>query len=52
MLIVPVDEEAYKEESVTVVVPDSLKDTSHSGHVLWKCCQLLKTVDRESGSSS
>jgi hypothetical protein len=44
--LVPVDGEAYREWSgVTVTVPDSLKDTSHFGHVLWKCCQLLKTVE-------
>lgn len=41
--LVPEDEKAYKAE-VTVVVPDSLDDPDHFGHVLWKCCQLLKVT--------
>eukprot|EP00978_Attheya_sp_CCMP212_P012002 scaffold29772_cov33-Attheya_sp.AAC.1 len=39
--LVPVDEDSHK-ANVTVIVPDSLDDPKHFGHVLWKCCQLLK----------
>lgn len=42
--IAPVNEELYKKD-VSVVVPESPSDPDHFGHVIWKCCLLLKSAD-------
>lgn len=42
--LIPVEPGIF-EKTDTIVVPDSLEDPKHFGHVIWKCCQLLKAVE-------
>ena len=39
--IVPENNDDYKKVA-TIVVPDSLEDPNHFGHLIWKSCQLLR----------
>lgn len=42
--LVPKDSAWYAAQG-SLVIPDSLEDTNHFGHVIWKCCQLLKELE-------
>ena len=41
--LVPVDADDYN-QTITVLVPASLDNPAHVGHLFWKCCELLKEV--------
>ena len=44
-LLVPVNKTGAFGTTNTIVVPDSLEDPKHFGHIIWKCCQLLKAAE-------
>lgn len=44
--LIPVDAEKYQ-KFVTISVPESPKDPTHYGHVIWKCCSLLEKMAQD-----